>query len=157
MTDPSKNNAFTGSEPGDGGGFSANQSKPWRHGEHSFYILVAKDKSRTGADPGIFVRGGGGCLTFRNFWQTKTHTHTNTYEKGIGGFSMVEIYFCHCNSFTYNNQNFIEIWHPAVFSPGKNAYEIIDFSFGKCESDVTGAGWTGVWGSSPRKFLVKMV
>ena len=36
---PCKNNAFAGSEWGDSGGFSANQSKPWRHGEHSYYKL----------------------------------------------------------------------------------------------------------------------
>ena len=40
MTDPCKNNAFAGSEPGDSGGFSANQSKPWRHGEHSYLRLL---------------------------------------------------------------------------------------------------------------------
>ena len=34
VPDPCKNNAFDGSERGDSGGFSANQSKPWRHGEH---------------------------------------------------------------------------------------------------------------------------
>ena len=32
---PYKNNAFAGSVAGDRGGFSANQSKPWRHTENS--------------------------------------------------------------------------------------------------------------------------
>ena len=36
MTDPYKNNAFAGSETDDSGGFSANQSKPWRHAENSY-------------------------------------------------------------------------------------------------------------------------
>ena len=40
MPDPCKNNAFDGSEQGDSGGFSANQSKPWRHGEHSYYFEI---------------------------------------------------------------------------------------------------------------------
>ena len=31
MTDPYKNNAFVGSGAHDNGGFSANQSKPWRN------------------------------------------------------------------------------------------------------------------------------
>ena len=44
MTDPCKNNAFAGSVADDRGGFSANQSKPWRHGEHS-YIAVWKQWS----------------------------------------------------------------------------------------------------------------
>ena len=46
MTDPCKNNAFAGSEPGDGGGFSANQSKPWRHGEHSYSYKMCVCKGR---------------------------------------------------------------------------------------------------------------
>ena len=33
---PCKNNAFAGSGAGDSGGFSANQSKLWRQGEHSY-------------------------------------------------------------------------------------------------------------------------
>ena len=39
MTDPCKNNDFAGSEQGDDGGFSANQSKPWRHGEHPYICI----------------------------------------------------------------------------------------------------------------------
>ena len=35
----------------------------------------------------------------------------------------------------------------------KNAFEMIDFSFGKCESDVTGAGWGG--GPPPEIFWLK--
>ena len=46
----------------------------------------------------------GGGSNLRKFLTSKKKTpHTHTYEKGIGGFSiycfsMVEIYFCHCNS-----------------------------------------------------------
>ena len=47
MTDPCKNNAFTGSERGVSGGFSANQSKPWRHGEHSYNGIVDSRKQYT--------------------------------------------------------------------------------------------------------------
>ena len=41
MTDPCKNNAFAGLERGDTGGFSANQSKLWHHGQHSYFDFVA--------------------------------------------------------------------------------------------------------------------
>ena len=39
---PCKNNAFAGSQRGDSGGFSANQSKLWRHGEHSYTKVSVK-------------------------------------------------------------------------------------------------------------------
>ena len=42
---PLKNNAFAGSQRGDSGGFSANQSKLWRHGEHSY--TREKEESNT--------------------------------------------------------------------------------------------------------------
>ena len=45
MTDPSKNNVFAGSERGDSGGFSANQSKPWRHGE--LWIITKNHDSKS--------------------------------------------------------------------------------------------------------------
>ena len=44
MTDPCKNNGFSGSERGYSGGFSANQSKPWRHGEDSYNLSFCKSR-----------------------------------------------------------------------------------------------------------------
>ena len=41
MADPYKNKAFTGSEAGDSGVFSANQSKPWRYAENSYKRIYA--------------------------------------------------------------------------------------------------------------------
>ena len=46
MTDPYKNNAFAESGAGDSGGFSSNQSKLWRLGEHSYMLQLPDfDKS----------------------------------------------------------------------------------------------------------------
>ena len=39
MIDLYKSNAFAGSEARESGGFPANQSEPWRHGEHSYFFL----------------------------------------------------------------------------------------------------------------------
>ena len=40
-----KNNAFVGSVAGDRGGFSANQSKPWRHAKNSYTVAPCQKKS----------------------------------------------------------------------------------------------------------------
>ena len=46
MPNPCKNNSFDGSEQGDSGGFSANQSKPWCHGEHFYYAGKGNSNSK---------------------------------------------------------------------------------------------------------------
>ena len=96
----------------------------------------------------------GGVQTFRNFWQAKKkkHTHTHTYEKGKGGFSiycfsMIEIYFCHRNSFTDNTFSKYDI--PRFFLHVKHIRDDC-FSFVKCASDVTRGG-----GMEKEKFWLK--
>ena len=63
--------------------------------------------------------------------------------------SMVEIYFCHWNSFSVNILFFL--------SPGKTHLKRWDdcFNFIKCVSGVTGGGGSGV--VLPHNFLVKML
>ena len=38
-----KTNAFAASGAGDSSGFSANQSKPWRHREHSYKPVISRE------------------------------------------------------------------------------------------------------------------
>ena len=68
--EPTTNNAFAGSGTGDSGGFSANQSKPWRHSENSYIYSANYQLSLEWTlDPKTKMQK---LTTKTQFWEEKT-------------------------------------------------------------------------------------
>ena len=112
--------------------------------------------NKPGADPGIFVRGG---PTIRKIVKSKKKNkqkQTKKAKRGEGGrlqyllqysvfcFSMVEIYFCHWNSFI--NNNFYKYDIPRCFLQAKHIQ-------GDCLSFAKCVILQGVLGVLPQNFF----